>query len=78
MPSGCRRPQPSPEKLANAFSLAGRALDVMIKDNERQQLATLEERDIEIEVPMGDIATGDFERTPEAIDLGRAAAERVG
>jgi len=70
-------PQPSPEQLANAFTLAGRALDVVITANERQQLATLGGRDIEIEVPMGDITSADFERTPEAIDLGRAAAEQV-
>jgi NTE family protein len=70
-------PQPSADQLANAFSLAGRALDVVITANERQQLATLGGRDIEIEVPMGEITTADFERTPEAIDLGRAAAERV-
>ena len=50
-------------------------MDVMINANENEQIATLTERDVGIDVPMGDITTSDFERAPDTIVLGRAAAE---
>lgn len=70
-------PQPKAEDLDTAISLLGRSMDVMIKANEKAQIATLTDRDIGIDVPMGDIGTGDFQRVPDAIDLGKAAAERM-
>jgi NTE family protein len=50
---------------------------VMIQANEELQLRTLTERDIRIDVPVGDIGTSDFERIPEAIPLGEAAARQA-
>ncbi|MGH8203488.1 MAG: BamA/TamA family outer membrane protein, partial [Steroidobacteraceae bacterium] len=52
-------------------------MDVMFEVNEKAQLATLTERDILINVPMGDITTADFERLPETIPLGEAAARKA-
>jgi NTE family protein len=49
-------------------------MDVMFEVNEKIQLQSLTERDIRIDVPMGDITTSDFERVPETIPLGEAAA----
>jgi NTE family protein len=70
-------PPPDREKLVQAQQLLSRSMDVMFEVNERAQLATLTERDILIDVPMGDITTADFDRLPETIPLGEAAARKV-
>jgi NTE family protein len=67
-------PPPAREKLVQAQQLLSRSMDVMFEVNEKASLATLTERDILINVPMGDISTGDFERLPETIPLGEMAA----
>jgi len=68
-------PLPEPEDVSSALALVGRSLDVVIRANERVQIESLTAADVGISVPMGDISTADFQRTPEAIELGRAAAE---
>ena len=70
-------PQPKAEDLTTAIALIGRSMGVMIDANEKVQIASLTENDIGISVPMGDIGTGDFQRVPEAIVLGKAAAEKM-
>jgi NTE family protein len=70
-------PAPDREKLVQAQQLLSRSMDVMFEVNEKAQLATLTDRDILINVPMGDITTGDFDRLPETIPLGEAAARAV-
>lgn len=68
-------PPPRAEDLAaSAVALAARSLDVMIDANQKTQIATLTERDVNIVVPMGDIGSASFERVPDAIPLGRQAA----
>jgi NTE family protein len=62
------------EKLRTATQLLGRSSDVMIVANENLQLASLTDRDVRIDVIMGDITTADFERIPETIPLGEQAA----
>jgi NTE family protein len=64
-------------KLQSAAQLLNRSMDVMILANEALQLQTLTDRDVLIEVPTGDIGTSDFERVPETIPLGEAAARKV-
>jgi NTE family protein len=68
-------PPTEAEGLTSALSLVGRSIDVMINANERVQIASLTPRDVAIDVPMGDIGTGDFTRIPEAVELGRRAAD---
>jgi NTE family protein len=68
-------PPPKAADLNSAVALAGRSLDVMIDANQKAQITTLTDRDVGIVVPMGDIGSGDFGRVPEAIPLGRTAAE---
>ena len=70
-------PPPTAQKLAQATQLLSRAMDVMFEANEKIQLNSLTERDIRIDVPMGDIATADFDRVPETIPLGEMAALKV-
>lgn len=67
-------PPPKPEDLDSSLAMAARSLDVMIEANGRAQLATLTDKDVSIVVPMGDIGSASFERVPDAIPLGRAAA----
>ena len=70
-------PSTPPERLVQATQLLARSMDVMLEANEVAQLATLTERDIRIDVPMGDIGTADFTRVPETIPLGESAARLV-
>ena len=67
-------PQPTAADLSSSLALAARALDVMIDANSKDQLATLTEQDVSIVVQMGDIGSGSFDRVPDAIPLGKAAA----
>lgn len=70
-------PSVKPEKLQTSLQLLGRSTDVMIQANETLQLQTLTDRDVRIDVHMGDIGTADFERVPETIPLGEAAARAM-
>ena len=74
-------PSAQREKLQSATQLLTRSTDVMLQANETLQLRTLTERDVRIDVAMGDIGTADFERVPDTIPLGeaatRAAADRL-
>lgn len=70
-------PVAQPDKLRTAPQLLSRTMDVMVDANENAQLSTLTDRDVRIDVPMDDIGTADFERIPETIPLGEAAARAV-
>ena len=61
------------EKLQTATQLLGRSTDVMIVANENLQLESLTDRDVRIDVIMGDITTADFERVPDTVPLGEKA-----
>jgi NTE family protein len=63
-----------PKRLRTATQLLSRTMDVMIEANETLQLQTIREGDVLINVHMGDITTADFERVPDTIPLGEAAA----
>jgi NTE family protein len=67
----------TPDRLESATQLASRAMEVMINANVEQQLGTLRPGDVRIDVPVGDIGAGDFERVPETIPLGEHAALAV-
>jgi NTE family protein len=67
-------PAVDPSRLRSALQLLSRTMDVMIESNETQQLQTLRPSDIRIDVEMGTITTADFERVPDTIPLGEAAA----
>ncbi|HSC14623.1 MAG TPA: patatin-like phospholipase family protein, partial [Gammaproteobacteria bacterium] len=68
-------PPAEADGLTSAISLIGRSIDVMIGANERLAIESLAPSDVAIDVPMGDIGTSDFTRIPEAVELGRRAAE---
>ncbi len=70
-------PPVKPDQLQSAPQLLGRTLDLMFQENGRLQLETLTERDVRIDVELGDIGATDFERTPETVALGETAARRA-
>jgi NTE family protein len=70
-------PEADPLKLQTAPQLLTRSMDVMIIANEELQLATLRPGDVRIDVEMGSIGTADFERVPETVPLGEAAARSM-
>ncbi len=70
-------PAADPAKLQSAAQLLSRTMDVMIVANEELQLATLQPGDVRIDVEMGSITTADFERVPETVPLGEAAARKM-
>ena len=49
-------------------------MNIAIEANERAQLATLTDKDTEIKVVLKDIGSGDFDKVPDAIPIGEAAA----
>jgi NTE family protein len=67
-------PAPTAEQLRSPLTLMSRTLDVLINANERQQLETLGPDDVKIVIDMGDIGSASFDRVPDAIPVGRAAA----
>lgn len=70
-------PPADPDELKAPGQLLGRTVELMIEANERLQLQSLTPQDVRIDVPMGDIGTGDFERMSETIALGIAAARNA-
>jgi NTE family protein len=70
-------PAADPAKLQTAVQLVSRMMDVMIEANEILQLQTLGPADIRIDVETGSISTADFQRVPETVPLGEAAARRM-
>jgi NTE family protein len=67
-------PPEKADQLRGPGQMLGRTMELMIEANEQLQLQTLTAQDVRIDVPMGDIGTGDFERTGETIALGVTAA----
>ncbi len=67
-------PRPPRSSLNSLLGVAGQSMNIAIEANERAQLATLTDKDIEISVVLKDISSGDFDKVPEAIPVGEAAA----
>ena len=68
------KPSAAREQLVGPASLISRSNDIMMEANERAQLDTLTDRDIRIDVDLGNFSAADFERTAETIPLGEKAA----
>jgi NTE family protein len=70
-------PPQKADQLRSPGQMLGRTMELMIEANERLQLQSLTPQDVRIDVSMGEIGVGDFERTAETIALGVAAARRA-
>jgi NTE family protein len=71
------KPTAKRTQLVGPGSLISRSNDIMSEANERVQLQTLTDRDIRIDVNLGDFSAADFERTAETIPLGEKAARAM-
>jgi NTE family protein len=71
------KPTVTPKQLVGPASLVWRSNDIMMEANERLQLQTLTERDVRIDVDVGDVSSSDFERTAETIAAGEKAARAM-
>src|SRR6516165_5147781 len=71
------KPTATREQLVGPGSLISRSQDIMSEANERVQLETLTDKDIRIDVDLGDFSASDFERTGETIPLGEKAARAM-
>ena len=67
-------PRPPRTSLNSLLGVAGQAMNIAIEANERAQLATLTDKDVRIDVVLKDIGSGDFDKVPDAIPIGEAAA----
>ncbi len=67
-------PLPKRGELNDALSVLGRAAFLGVELNERVQLETLTERDVAVKVVLDGITATSFDRIPEAIPIGEAAA----
>lgn len=66
------------EEITSAASVVGQLVNLLGKGRVDQQLAGLGKADVLISPDLGDISAGSFERTPEAIRIGEAAARELG
>jgi NTE family protein len=70
-------PPPKRGDLKDALSVLGRAAALGTELNEKAQLDTLSERDVAIKVVLDGINATSFDRIPEAIPIGEAAARNL-
>jgi NTE family protein len=63
------------DQLNSPFAIANQMLTALMKRVTDEQLATLGANDVLLTPDLGDISSADFDRTPAAVDVGRAAAE---
>jgi len=70
-------PPPKRGDLKDAISVLGRAASLGTELNERAQLETLGAQDVAVKVVLEDISATSFDKIPEAIPIGEAAARKL-
>lgn len=64
---------------SSLLAVTAQVTGLLTVGNTRQQLATMTERDVLVSPPLGNlVATSDFDKGPEAIEIGRLGAEAAG
>lgn len=66
--------EPEVEQLDSVVAVLGQTLDVLIKQNEKAQLATLGPRDVPIIIHIAGMTSADFDKVPIAMPTGYRAA----
>lgn len=67
-------PEYDASKPPSALGLIGQMIDIMIKNNEREQLLGLTSADVPILIALPNMTAAEFDKVPSAIPLGEAAA----
>jgi NTE family protein len=70
-------PPPKRGELNDALAVLGRAAALGTELNEKAQLDTLTSRDVAVKVVLDGISATSFDRIPEAIPIGEAAARKL-
>ena len=72
-------PEPDAGPLGDLSPVSAmyRSLLAVVLANENEQIASLTDKDINLAVPLGDLGSADFDRVPEAIELGREVVCRA-
>ncbi|MEP6938720.1 MAG: patatin-like phospholipase family protein [Rudaea sp.] len=63
------------DKLNSPFAIANQMLTAMMKRSTDEQVATMGPRDVLIMPALGDLGSAAFDRSPEAVAIGKQAAE---
>jgi NTE family protein len=70
-------PLSPPEKLGSVLGVTGQMVNILTEQNVRASLASLHPDDILVLPELGDFSASDFDRLPEAVPIGEAAARKV-
>jgi NTE family protein len=65
------------EQVTDMFSITAQMTSIMTRTNADRQIASLHQQDILIVPALGDIGSGDFERTIEAVNVGYKSAVQI-
>ena len=65
------------ESLGTLVGVVGQAMNIAIAANENDQLATLTPKDVSIPVILQNVTSASFDKVPEAIPIGEAAARKA-
>jgi NTE family protein len=65
------------EPVNHALAVANRMIDILIRQNERRNLALLRAQDILVQPQLADIGFAEFNRAPEIVQRGQAALDSV-
>ena len=65
------------EPANHALAVANRMIDILIRQNEKRNLALLRPQDILVQPQVADIGFAEFNRAPEIVQRGHAALESV-
>lgn len=65
------------DQVTDMFAITAQMTSIMTRTNADRQIASLHQQDILIEPALGDIGSGDFDRTKDAVKIGYKSAVQV-
>ena len=72
------KPLPTRKELGGSLSILNQMIDIMMKENVREQLKTLGPKDVYINPDLGKLGSTDFDKAAEIASLGeKAAREKI-
>jgi len=72
------KPLPTRKELGGSLSILNQMIDIMMKENVKEQTKTLGPKDVYINPALGSLGSGDFDKAAEIAGLGeKAAREKI-
>jgi len=65
------------DQVTDMFAITAQMTSIMTRTNADRQIASLHQQDILIEPALGDIGSGDFDRTKDAVKIGYKSAVQI-